>query len=64
MTIKAYSNKELAEMYGITYNAWLEWIKPIKDSLGKNVRGLWNPKQVEQIVNHLGLPTKEIKELD
>ena len=60
MEIKAYTNKELANLYGINYRAWLNWIKPLRANLGLNVNGFWNPDQVEKIVSHLGLPSKTI----
>jgi hypothetical protein len=62
--IKTYTNKELADKYGITYAAWLDWIKPIKDRLGKAIRGKWSPNQVEMMIEHFGLPSKEVKDAD
>ncbi len=62
--LKTYTNKELAAMYDIPYNAWLVWIKPLKEKLGRNIRGKWNPNQVEIMIKHFGLPSKEIREND
>lgn len=62
MKIEALSNKELANLYGMSYSAMLDWLKPLKEKLGPKIRGRWTPKQVQQIIEHLGVPGKEVND--
>jgi transposase len=66
MVIKAYSNKELAKMYGVSYRTWLTWVAKYREknkSFGKPIRDLYQPKQVLELISHLGLPSKEINDV-
>jgi transposase len=56
--IKAYSKKEMTNMYGIHRFTFLKWIKKIPE-IEINRKRLFTPKEVEIIFNHLGPPEKD-----
>lgn len=56
MNIQPYNSKELARLYNTPYKTFLLWLNPIRDILGPQIGRLWNIKQVNIMVEHLGLP--------
>lgn len=57
--IKSYNKRELIALYGCTYQTLKNWIVKkgkLFDEEYYNKTSLFNPKEVESIFNHLGLP--------
>lgn len=60
--IKPYNIKELANIYGMHPRTFSTWIKPIKSKLGEKKGRYFDVKQVEMILDHLGIPGKTKKD--
>ncbi len=64
--IKAYSKKELSELYGVSSSTFVRWInkKSIYIELSKSgyckYQKVLQPSLINIIFKHLGLPEKEI----
>ncbi|MBX9783140.1 MAG: DUF4248 domain-containing protein [Chitinophagaceae bacterium] len=60
-TIKSYSKKEIAQLYGINRSLLYKWLvttgKVFAEDFYKS-KQIFTPKEVEQIFNHLGEPEK------
>lgn len=61
--IKPYNIKELANIYGMNPRTFSTWIKPIKIKLGEKKGRYFDVKQVEMILDHLGIPGKTKKDV-
>lgn len=55
-TIKAYSLKELAKIYGCKTRTMRIWLLPLRPELGHREGHQYNLKQVRIIVEKLGAP--------
>lgn len=58
--VRAYSQKELRNLYGVSPETWASWLAPIKEKVGDYLGKSYDPSQVEIIISHLGLPTKRV----
>ena len=56
MKVKAYSKKELAEIYGVTRPTFRRWIKSIPNLDVTKEQRILTPKQVALIFENLGMP--------
>jgi transposase-like protein len=54
--IKAYSVKEVAELYGISGKILKKWLDPFEKEIGHRVGHFYNPKQIKIIFDKLGSP--------
>ena len=55
-SLKAYTVKQLSELYGVTAKTFHRWIKPIAEQIGRRQGYFYNITQVRCIVAHLGVP--------
>jgi transcriptional antiterminator len=54
--LKAYTLKQLSELYGVSAKTIRRWIEPITEQLGMKQGHFYNISQVKCIVTHLGVP--------
>ena len=54
--VKAYSYKELAALYNVSYKTIRVWIKPFKSELGNYTGKRFTIAQVQLIFNKIGNP--------
>ena len=54
--LKPYTQKELRQLYGVSYNTFRQWIKPFKEMIDDPVGRVYNVNQVALIIEKLGLP--------
>lgn len=54
--LKAYSTKELAEMYDVSEKIFRTWITPFKNDIGKKAGRFYTPKQAQIIFEKVGIP--------
>ena len=54
--LKAYSKKELAEMYEVSVRTFNGWLKPFDAAIGKKIGRYYTVNQVKTIVEAVGLP--------
>lgn len=54
--IKAYSKRELADLYKIGVRSITTWLEPFKKDVGTRHGRYYSPKQVRIIFEKLGLP--------
>ncbi len=54
--LKAYSKKELAELYKISAKSLQTWLTPFENELGQRRGRYYNPKQMKIIFEKLGIP--------
>lgn len=52
---KSVNKSTLANAYNVSLHIMQQWLKPIQHDLGEYI-GVFNPKQVSKIVEHLGVP--------
>lgn len=55
---RAASKSILQQSYGCSPYTFRQWIKKINKDLGAYEGGLYTPKQVQMIVDHLGEPPR------
>lgn len=51
-----YNYKQLAQLYGVSYETLKRWITPIADEIGPVEGRILNPRQVRLIFERLGKP--------
>lgn len=56
--LRPYTHKELAAMYGVSWNTFQKWISPLRDEIGKKHGNYYSARQVRVIVQHLDAPHK------
>ncbi len=56
--LKGYTTAELCEMYEISKPTFLKWLKPFRNEIGEKKGHFFSVKQIEIIVQKLGLPGK------
>jgi hypothetical protein len=61
LVIKPYTTKDLAPLYNMSTRTFLRNIEGIKEKLGSRKGHFYSIKQVEIIIEHMGIPYK-IKE--
>lgn len=54
--IKAYSMKEIAELYDVSRGTMRSWLIPFKNEIGLRRGHYFNPKQMKVIFEKLGIP--------
>ncbi len=54
--IKAYSKKEVAQLYEISAKSLQTWLTPFEKELGPRIGRFYNPKQMKIIFEKLGIP--------
>ena len=54
--LKAYSISELSEIYGCSSKTMRKWIRSVRPRVGVRVGHYYNPKQVKDIFESLGVP--------
>jgi hypothetical protein len=54
--LKAYSKKEVAQLYEISPKSLQTWLTPFEKELGPRVGRYYNPKQMRIIFEKLGIP--------
>lgn len=53
---KPMNTKELAAAYGVGYETFISWLKPIRQKVGEQLGKMWTVKQIQIIFDHLGNP--------
>ncbi len=56
IALKAYSPKELRDIYGVSVKTFRVWLEPHKETIGKLCGKRYTVKQVEFIFSVLGTP--------
>ncbi len=59
--IKAYSTKELANIYGICEKTFKKWLIPFYNEVGERHGRYYNVAQVKIIFGRLGVPCKIVQ---
>lgn len=54
--LKAYSKKELAEIYQVSVKTFNSWLKPFEDKVGAKRGRYYTVNQVKIILETIGLP--------
>ncbi|HMT36095.1 MAG TPA: DUF4248 domain-containing protein [Chitinophagaceae bacterium] len=54
--VKAYSKKELAQLYCVSVKVLRTWLKPFKNTIGNYDGKMYTPKQIKTIFDCLGEP--------
>lgn len=56
--LRAYTHKELAQMYNVCWLTFQRWVKPEEAKIGKKVGHFYRIKQVLEIFRIYGIPKK------
>ena len=56
ITVKAYTSKELAAMYGISTKTFRTWLQPHTKSIGEKQGRYFTALQVRLIFERMGIP--------
>ena len=54
--LKAYTVKQLSELYGVSAKTFRRWLEPFAKSIGEKKGYFYNISQVKCIVSYLGAP--------
>lgn len=54
--LKAYSTKELAEIYDVSEKIFRTWLTPHKSHIGIKAGRFYTPKQAQIIFERVGIP--------
>lgn len=54
--LKAYTLKELSELYGVSEKTFRKWLSPFKEAIGEKRGYFYTIGQVKQILEFLGVP--------
>ena len=54
--LKAYSVKQLSELYGVSAKTFRRWLAPFNKDIGEKQGNYFNISQVKCIVQRLGVP--------
>ena len=54
--LKAYSKKELAEIYQVSVKTFNTWLKPFEEKVGQKRGRYYTVNQVKTILEAIGLP--------
>lgn len=55
-TLKALTHKQLAQMYGVSWLTFQNWIKRVESEVGKKTGHFYHVHQVKKIFQIFGLP--------
>jgi len=53
---KTYSKTQLAKLYNVSYNTFINWVKNIPELRLSPKQRIFTPKQLEILFEHLGEP--------
>jgi len=59
--IKAYSTKELANIYGVCEKTFKRWLRPFHQEVGERQGRYYNVAQVKVIFYRLGVPCRIVQ---
>jgi len=59
LVLRPLTHKQLAQMYGVSWLTFQNWIKKVEDVIGKKTGHFYHIHQVKEIFKLFGLP-KEI----
>jgi hypothetical protein len=59
--IRAYTHKELAALYDVSWPTFQRWLEPHAEVIGPKLGHFYNAKQVESIFEKLGRPGNSSK---
>lgn len=62
--LKAFTHKQLAHMYGVSWLTFQKWIKKVEDEVGKKTGHFYHIHQVKKIFQLFGLPKQLIISID
>jgi hypothetical protein len=62
ITIKPYTHKELAHLYGVSWLTFQKWLKPFEIDIGPKTGHFYNTRQIEVIFQKLGWPSSVLSE--
>lgn len=62
--LKALNHKQLAQMYGVSWLTFQNWIKRVEDEVGKKTGHFYHIHQVKKIFQIFGLPRQVIISTD
>jgi len=54
--LKAYSKRDLIELYDVSWKVLKVWLKPYEQEIGPRVGHFYTPKQAKVILDKLGIP--------
>ena len=54
--LKAYTVKQLSELYGVSPKTFHRWIAPFLEDIGEKKGYFYTISQVKTILKHLGVP--------
>jgi transposase len=55
-SLKPYSVKQLAEIYGVSTKTFRRWLSPYKEEVGEKLGYFYTITQVQRILHFLGIP--------
>lgn len=55
-SLKAYTVKQLSELYGVSAKTFRRWLQPFVKSIGEKQGYFYNISQVKCIISNLGTP--------
>lgn len=56
--LKALTHKQLAQMYGVSWLTFQNWIKKVEHEIGKKTGHFYHVHQVKEIFQIFGLPKR------
>lgn len=62
--LKALTHKQLAQMYGVSWLTFQNWIKRVENEVGKKTGHFYHIHQVKKIFQIFGLPKQLIISTD
>lgn len=58
ITVKALTHKQLAQMYGVSWSTFRNWMKKVEHEVGKKTGHFYHIHQVKKIFQLFGIPQK------
>ncbi len=58
--LKAFTHKQLAQMYGVSWLTFQNWMKKVENEVGKKTGHFYHVHQVKKIFQIFGLPKQFI----
>jgi transposase len=62
--LKALTHKQLAQMYGVSWLTFQNWVKRVENEVGKKTGHFYHIHQVKKIFQIFGLPKQFIVSTD
>ncbi len=56
--VKALTHKQLAQMYGVSWSTFRNWMKKVEHEVGKKTGHFYHIHQVKKIFQLFGVPQK------